>query len=94
MIGHMTAQEVGMGGEGLIVRDPDKHYCTERVHHVLKIKPRDDNEGVVVGWVAGKKGFTGMVGAVLVEYGGKRFEVGGLNRGEQVLAQEQAGWAP
>lgn len=43
------------GGEGLVLRLRDYPYETTRSWGTLKIKPTDDSEGTVVGWVAGEE---------------------------------------
>ena len=65
------------GGEGLMLHRADAPYVTGRSDVLLKLKPLDDTEGVVVEHVPGKGKFTGMLGALRVEApDGKRFVIG------------------
>lgn len=66
-----------LGGEGLIVRDPDAGYAAGRRSTVLKVKNHRDAEAVVVGHLPGRGRLAGMLGALLVELpDGTRFRIG------------------
>lgn len=69
------------GAEGLMLHRADARYVTGRSDVLLKLKPLQDAEAVVTGYVAGKGKFQGMVGALIVATPeGKRFRIGsGLN---------------
>lgn len=68
---------VTLGGEGLVLRNPNAAYETGRVAHALKVKTFDDMEGIVVGYRPGKGKYTGFVGALQIELeSGQRFFVG------------------
>lgn len=43
------------GGEGLIIRNPDVGYECKRTRSLVKVKPLDDAEGVVIGYTSGRK---------------------------------------
>lgn len=60
-------QVIGFGGEGLMLHNADGLYQDKRVNSLLKYKPVQDAEGVVIGYTAGKGKYEGMVGALLVE---------------------------
>lgn len=65
------------GGEGLMLHRADALYHTGRSDDLLKLKPAEDAEAVVIGYLPGKGRYTGMVGALLVENAeGKRFRIG------------------
>lgn len=65
------------GGEGLMLHRADAPYVTGRSDVLLKLKLTLDTEAKVVGHVAGKGKFAGMLGALEVEDpDGKRFRIG------------------
>jgi DNA ligase-1 len=65
------------GGEGLMLHRADAQYVTGRSDVLLKLKPLDDTEAMVVGHIPGKGKFAGMLGALRVEApDGKRFIIG------------------
>lgn len=65
------------GGEGLMLHRADALYLTGRSDALLKLKPWQDTEAVVVGYVPGKGKYRGMTGALTLEMpDGKRFRVG------------------
>jgi DNA ligase-1 len=66
-----------LGGEGLIVRDPDAAYEAGRSLTILKVKNFEDAEAVVVAHLPGKGKYEGKLGALLVEQpDGTRFRIG------------------
>ena len=65
------------GGEGLMLHRADAPYLTGRSDVLLKLKPWQDAEAVVVAYSPGKGKYRGMTGALTVEMpDGKRFQVG------------------
>ena len=65
------------GGEGLMLHRADAPYLTGRSNVLLKLKPWQDAEAVVVGYVPGKGKYQGMAGALQMEMpDGKRFQIG------------------
>jgi DNA ligase-1 len=65
------------GGEGLMLHRADAPYLTGRSDALLKLKPWQDTEAVVVGYVPGKGKYLGMTGALTMEMpDGKRFRIG------------------
>ncbi|MFN0110217.1 MAG: DNA ligase, partial [Blastocatellia bacterium] len=71
------AEVVGAGGEGLMLHRADAPYITGRNDALLKLKPLDDAEATVIGYVPGKGKYTGKMGALRVEMAdGKRFQIG------------------
>lgn len=68
---------IGLGGEGLMIRQPKSKYERTRSKTLLKIKKFYDAEAVVVGYEPGKGRFQGAVGALKVKMAcGKVFAVG------------------
>jgi DNA ligase-1 len=76
------------GGEGIVLRAPYSVWTPHRSHDVLKYKPYLDDEGVVVGFTSGKatergSKYLGMIGALILDYNGKRLELAGLTDAER-----------
>lgn len=68
---------VKAGGEGLMLHRADALYVTGRSDALLKLKPLDDTEAIVVEHIPGKGKYAGMLGALRVEApDGKRFTIG------------------
>jgi DNA ligase-1 len=77
-----------LGGEGIILRNPDSPWLPKRVRTLLKYKPFHDDEGVIVGFTSGRrtdKGskLLGKIGALILDYKGKRLELSGLTHEER-----------
>lgn len=67
----------GLGGEGLMLRQPGSKYVTGRSATLLKVKTFHDAEALVVGHEAGAGRHKGRLGALLVQLAdGTRFSVG------------------
>lgn len=68
---------VKAGGEGLMLHLADAPYLTGRSDALLKLKPWQDAEAVVVGYVPGKGKYADMTGALEMEMAdGQRFRIG------------------
>lgn len=68
---------VAAGGEGLMLHLADAPYITGRNDALLKLKPVNDAEAVVVGHTPGKGKFDGMLGALEVKTpDGQHFKLG------------------
>ncbi len=79
------------GGEGVIIRTRDGNWTPKRVNDLLKYKPFDDDEGTVVGFTSGRKTdkgskHLGKIGALILDYKGKRLELSGLTDAERAFA--------
>lgn len=77
-----------LGGEGVIIRDPNASWEPKRLSSVLKFKPFKDDEGIVIGYTSGRKTdkgskHLGRIGALIVDYNGKRLELSGLTDKER-----------
>jgi DNA ligase-1 len=57
-------QVTALGGEGLVVRNPDTPYHSGRSDQALKIKPYQDAECTVIGYKAGKGKYAGQTGSL------------------------------
>lgn len=69
-----------LGGEGLIVRNPDSLYTIGRSDAIVKVKSYFDQEAVVVGHRKGKGRNMGRLGSLVVELlenRAVRFKIGG-----------------
>lgn len=87
---------IEQGGEGLILRDPNSVWTPKRVNGtLLKVKGELDDEGVLVGFTSGRqttKGskLLGRIGALVLQYRGKRLELSGLTDEEREFANKEA----
>ena len=84
---------LGMGSEGVILRNPISKWIPERSHMILKHKPWSDAEATITGFTSGKeteKGsrLLGMIGALIVDYKGKRLELSGLTDEERRFSDD------
>lgn len=71
------AQVVQSGGEGLVLHRADAPYLAGRSDALLKLKPLQDAEAVVVGHLPGRGRHAGAMGALLVRgEDGERFAIG------------------
>jgi DNA ligase-1 len=74
---HRLDSVVRAGGEGLMLHRADALYVTGRSHVLLKLKPLQDAEAMVIGHVAGKGRHEGRLGALHVRTtGGREFLLG------------------
>ena len=65
------------GGEGLMLHRADAPYLSGRSDALLKLKPWQDAEAIVVGHTPGKGKYQGMTGALQMAMpDGKRFRIG------------------
>ena len=86
------------GGEGLILRHTTGIWYPERSHNLLKVKQRDDMEGVVRGYVTGRatelgSKLRGLMGAMILELpNGKRMELSGFTDEERELTLRDVEW--
>jgi ATP-dependent DNA ligase len=76
------------GGEGVVIRNPQSIWTPKRHRAILKYKPFQDAEARVVGFTSGRetaKGsrLLGKIGALIVDYQGKRLELSGLTDAER-----------
>ena len=79
------------GGEGVVLREPRSIWTPKRVGSLLKLKPFEDDQGTVTGFVSGRetdKGskLRGLIGALVLDYKGKRLELSGFTDAEREFA--------
>lgn len=68
---------VRLGGEGLMLRQPESQYEPRRSPTLLKVKPYDDAEATVIAHERGKGKFAGKLGSLRVRTDdGREFSVG------------------
>ena len=65
---------VGLGAEGLVVRNPETPYLSGRSDQALKVKLKQEAECVVRGYTDGKGKYRGQVGALLCEIAPGQFK--------------------
>lgn len=78
------------GGEGLVLRSATGGWVCKRVNWVLKVKKLSDAEGVVVGYTWGRETalgskLLGMMGALVLDFRGKRLELSGFTNDERQM---------
>jgi DNA polymerase/3'-5' exonuclease PolX len=54
-----------LGGEGLMIKDPDSFYEDGRSHYMLKVKPSFDEEAVIIDYKLGKGKYKGLLGGFI-----------------------------
>lgn len=73
----LLRQTVQAGGEGLVLHRGEALLARPNMDDLLKLKPFEDAEARVVGHVAGRGKYAGMLGALQVETPeGRRFKLG------------------
>nr|WP_315183238.1 DNA ligase [uncultured Albidiferax sp.] len=73
----LLRQTVQAGGEGLVLHRGDALLARPDTDDLLKLKPFEDAEARVVGYVAGRGKYAGLLGALQVETPeGKKFKLG------------------
>jgi len=82
------------GGEGVMLRDPNSIWTPKRVGSLLKLKPFTDDSGVITGFVSGRKTglgskLQGLIGAIVLDYKGKRLELSGFTDEERRFADDE-----
>ena len=95
MVNDFLDKVLEQGGEGVVIRDPMSSWTPKRHRGLLKFKPFNDAEAAVVGFTSGRKTekgsrLLGKIGALIVDYQGKRLELAGLTDAEKELADSMA----
>jgi DNA ligase-1 len=93
-MGRFMDEVLGEGGEGIMLRDPQSIWTPKRVNSLLKLKPFTDDQGTLIGFVSGRqtdKGskLRGLIGAMILDYKGKRLEMSGFTDEERRFADEE-----
>ena len=77
---HLIAERnriVSLGGEGLMLRQPESRYETGRSPTLLKVKPVDDAEATVIAHLPRKGKYVGQTGSLRVRANdGRIFSIG------------------
>lgn len=60
-------QIVNAGGEGVMLNTVKSDYHAGRSSRLLKLKPFEDDEGIVVDYIKGKGRLTGLIGSLIVK---------------------------
>lgn len=74
-----------MGGEGLMLRRSESIWEPQRTWNLLKVKAFIDDEATVTGYVWGKGKLEGLMGAIKVEWKGKKLELSGFTDLQRIL---------
>lgn len=85
-----------LGGEGVVVRNPNALWTPRRHKGLLKYKPFEDAEAGVIGFTSGRetdKGsrHLGRIGALITDFNGKRLELSGMKDYEREFASGEMG---
>lgn len=75
-----------LGGEGIMLRAPHLCWFPKRSNNILKVKPAYDAEATVVGYRAGKGKHLGRMGALVINFNSKIFDLAGFTDEERVLS--------
>ncbi|MCF6204898.1 MAG: DNA ligase [Methylococcaceae bacterium] len=68
---------IAAGGEGLMLHRKDSLYQAGRNNNILKVKPYQDAEAIVIAHIPGKGKFLGMLGSLFVTTSdGIKFRIG------------------
>lgn len=80
-----------MGGEGVMLRNPDSYWVPWRTHDLVKVKKLSDMEGTVIGYTTGRETelgskLLGKMGALILRLdNGKTMELSGFTDLEREL---------
>lgn len=74
--------------EGVVLRSPYNLWEPQRSHTALKYKLTQDDEGIVTGYVAGRGKHEGRMGALVIDWKGRRVELSGFTDDERVLMND------
>jgi len=67
LLDHLN-QLVESGAEGLMLHKGSAYYAAKRTGDLLKLKPTLDSEAIVTGYTIGKGKYSGLVGALEVQW--------------------------
>lgn len=67
---------LSLGGEGVVLHRANRPWVTERSDGVLKFKPHDDGDGVIVAIEGGEGRNSGRMGAIVVKTMGVVINIG------------------
>ncbi len=80
-----------VGAEGIMLRFGASYWVAQRSQNLLKFKPWHDAEATITGFTSGRetnKGsrLLGKIGALIVDFNGKRLELSGLTDAERMFS--------
>jgi len=89
----MLVEITSTGGEGLILRHPTRLWVPERTWGMLKVKRLQDETARVIGYIWGRETdlgskLAGLMGALVVTWAGRTFELSGFTDQERYLFNE------
>lgn len=76
---------LSVGGEGLMLRNPDKHWSSFRTTSLLKVKRPKYGEGVIRAHKPGVGKYEGMMGSLEIMWCEKNFDISGFTDEERRL---------
>lgn len=76
---------IGSGGEGIILRKHASVWTPKRTTDLLKVKPTQDDEALIIGFTLGIGKLDGLLGALVLSWKGKTFELSGFTDAERQL---------
>lgn len=85
----MLSRALDQGYEGLMLRAGGSVWEPRRSKFLLKYKPFQDAEAIVIGATAGKGKYLGMMGSLLLDFNGKTFEISGFTDKERLLPSNE-----
>lgn len=68
------AQYVDAGHEGIMLRNCNSPYENKRSKHLLKVKPEDDSEAVIMDIIEGEGNWSGTGKTITLQWQGKTFD--------------------
>ena len=94
--GGLLQKVLDLGGEGVVVRNPQATWIPKRHRGLLKYKPFHDAEARITGFTSGRKTdkgskHLGRIGALITDYDGKRLELAGLTDIEREFSSGEMG---
>ena len=76
-----------LGGEGVMLRKPESLWTPIRSHYLLKYKPWKIAEGTVTGYRHGEGKLQGLMGALILDFNGKRLKISGFTDAEREFSE-------
>lgn len=98
-VDQMLERVLAARGEGLVIKGRDSLYECARSYGALKMKPFEDAEGIVAGWISGEateKGsrLLGMMGSLVLRLAnGHELMLSGFTDAERHLPDAEHAWA-
>lgn len=95
VISTKLAEVIADGGEGLILRRSESFWEPLRTRDMIKVTERIADEATIVGFTSAEMGkIFGKIGALVVQWKGKKFKLSGLSDAEREFGSIDAiNWA-